>query len=788
MGKRRFNKRFHGLASTHLLLAILFLTLGTACEEKGTQDQTHKELAEESRPLETQAENKAEEKRSAETGQSASKFINYRETGDLPAIRKTGIIRFVHVSEDPDGKFPRNAVVSQSHTQLAERLAKKLGLNARFLTVETPQEAIDSIINGEADIIADNVVATDERREILGLTEPIFTTYRVLITGKNGPNISDIKQLNDLTLTVLSDSLIAEDAQRIAEQDSSANIAVREIPADKLYTEFFGSLDGDSPIVSIVADSTVENWLRYRDDIKIGDRIGDDIAIGWAVRKDAKELKNRVNNFLTDTLVKPPPKRKTDWKSIKESGVLRFATHNGPGYMLWKGVLTGLDYDLASKFAEQNDLELQVVVVPEDRDLVEVIKSGEADFAGAASTITEERRKQGVEFSTPILKTSQRILSNDKSPPIDTVEDLNGRTLTLHAHSAFIETAQNLQQSGIDVELKVAPEGVSIYEIIEDVAKGKLEATLDDSDLVDLQVALHPGLITGAVVSKPLPQGWMVTRGNDSLLREINKFLQGFLENKKNRAMVDSYFKPDERLLKKVKAMIRPGQDLSPFDQLAKKYALKHGLDWRLVVAQMWQESNFDPKAESHVGAQGLLQVMPRTAQEMGFNPPLFDPDNAVEAGTKYLKWVRERFEDELPANERLWFALAAYNAGIGHLRDARILAKQLDLDPDKWFDNVEVAMLKLSEPRYFEKARYGYARGAEPALYVRNIRDLYRAYTGQASGDVTRIWCAACAWTKDARVAAALPGPPVETLPYPPPPTQQPDHFFSPPLRAASP
>jgi membrane-bound lytic murein transglycosylase F len=184
---------------------------------------------------------------------------------------------------------------------------------------------------------------------------------------------------------------------------------------------------------------------------------------------------------------------------------------------------------------------------------------------------------------------------------------------------------------------------------------------------------------------------------------------------------------------------------LSPYDELAKKYALKHNLDWRLVVAQMWQESNFDPEAESHMGAQGLMQVMPRTAQEMGFKPPLFDPEHSVYAGTKYLDWVKNRFENELPADERLWFSLAAYNAGIGHLRDARALARQLGLDPNKWFDNVEVAMLKLSEPRYFEKARHGYARGEEPVLYVRNIRDLYRAYTDVSTGDVARAAHGAC-------------------------------------------
>ena len=120
---------------------------------------------------------------------------------------------------------------------------------------------------------------------------------------------------------------------------------------------------------------------------------------------------------------------------------------------------------------------------------------------------------------------------------------------------------------------------------------------------------------------------------------------------------------------------------------------------------------------------------MPRTAEELGVDPDrLAVPEVGIDAGVRYLAWVRERFPD-LPPGEQLWFALAAYNAGPGHVRDARRLARQLGLDGSLWFGHVEEAMKRLSDPQYANRAAYGYVRGSEVTRYVRDIRDLYRGY-----------------------------------------------------------
>ncbi|WHI53440.1 transglycosylase SLT domain-containing protein [Microbulbifer sp. MLAF003] len=116
----------------------------------------------------------------------------------------------------------------------------------------------------------------------------------------------------------------------------------------------------------------------------------------------------------------------------------------------------------------------------------------------------------------------------------------------------------------------------------------------------------------------------------------------------------------------------------------------------------------------------------------------MFEPERGIKAGVKYMDWVRDRFNPALPTVNKLWFTLASYNAGYGHLLDAQRLAEQLGLDPNVWFDNVEVAMLKLAQPQYFKRARYGYVRGSEPVQYVRNISNLYKAYVEMMSDDVS--------------------------------------------------
>lgn len=172
------------------------------------------------------------------------------------------------------------------------------------------------------------------------------------------------------------------------------------------------------------------------------------------------------------------------------------------------------------------------------------------------------------------------------------------------------------------------------------------------------------------------------------------------------------------------------GHALSEFDDIIKKVTESTDFDWRLIAAQVFQESSFDPRATSWAGAKGLMQLMPRTARWLDVSGSLYDPETSVEGGVKYMEWLKTMYEKEgLPMDESLRFALASYNAGQGHVADGRELAKELGLDPNQWYGNVEQAIALLSEKEYASKARYGYCRCEEAVNYVRRIEARYADY-----------------------------------------------------------
>ncbi|MFC6635331.1 transporter substrate-binding domain-containing protein [Microbulbifer taiwanensis] len=668
------------------------------------------------------------------------KFKNYIETGDLEQIRKHGVIRFVNLSGASEDQLPRDDIVNLRHLELANGLARRLKLKPKWVRADTPRAAIELLLTGKADVLAFNLTDTKNRQRLVSFTIPITQTRQQLITGSLGPDISNLENLRDIEFLVPADSTSADTARRLIEKHPSANLTVREVQRRGIDQDEGADLVNEKDNrVAIIDSNVAESLSNYRDDIRLGAYVSQEENISWALRKGAEQLRLRINNYLTRNLVKPQKVRIADWKEVKESGLIRFLTYNGPSaYFLWKGVLMGFDYDLAKAFADKHNLQLQIIVVPYEETLIDWLKAGRGDFAGAAENITQEIKNQGVVFTNSYRETPEQVVSNKEKPKINNVQDLAGRTLTLRAFSSFIKTAEIIKRSGINVEVETAPPGVSVSEIFNLIADGSLDATIADNDDIRIEASVRPELDAGAIISDPRPEGWMVLPQNWELIKKLNDFLSEYRETTQYKKKVAAYFEPNERFSRRVLARIVPGQPLSPFDSLVKVSSLDYGFDWRMVTAQIWQESNFNPKAVSPVGAQGLMQVMPATAEEMGYPPPLFEPERSIKAGVKYLNWVRNRFDSTLSSENRLWFTLAAYNAGYGHLLDARRLAKKLNLDPDVWFGNVEVAMLKLAEPQYYNKARYGYVRGAEPVQYVRNISNLYKAYVDVASGEVT--------------------------------------------------
>ena len=174
---------------------------------------------------------------------------------------------------------------------------------------------------------------------------------------------------------------------------------------------------------------------------------------------------------------------------------------------------------------------------------------------------------------------------------------------------------------------------------------------------------------------------------------------------------------------------------ISAFDDLFRRYSSTAGWDWRLLAAMSYQESGFDPQAVSSMGAMGLMQLMPSTADAMGVpRDKRFDPEQNISASTRYIRKVSQSFSDIKDAEERIKFTLAAYNGGVGHVQDAQTLTRKAGRDHQVW-QEVAPFILHLSEPRYYRDSDVlnGYMRGSETEAYVRLIMNRWNQYRGSA-------------------------------------------------------
>tara|TARA_B110000046_G_scaffold121613_1_gene128253 strand:- start:31386 stop:31898 length:513 start_codon:yes stop_codon:yes gene_type:complete len=155
---------------------------------------------------------------------------------------------------------------------------------------------------------------------------------------------------------------------------------------------------------------------------------------------------------------------------------------------------------------------------------------------------------------------------------------------------------------------------------------------------------------------------------------------------------------------------------ISPCDEAIKKHANTIHWDWRLLTSLIYQESGFNPISSSWTGAQGLIQLMPKTALEHGLDST-GNPEDNIKAGVNYIKWLDKQFVEKVPdSTERIKFVLASYNLGLGHIFDAMRLADKYDLDSQVWKGNVTEMILKKSNPKYYrdDVVYYGYCRGSE--------------------------------------------------------------------------
>lgn len=443
-----------------------------------------------------------------------------------------------------------------------------------------------------------------------------------------------------------------------------------------------------------------------------------------------------------------------DLDGILKRGFIRVATANNPLYFSADGIQQrGLAIDIAREletFLEKNyakkGQQIKVVLLPIARDqLLPAVTEGRADIAAANLTITEARSKT-VAFTDPTNSgISELVITGPGAPNIASLDDLVQTSLHLRKSSSYYEHITKLNEHRAAAGKAVIPvetvdEYLEDYDLLEMVGVGVLPATIVDSHMAAIWQPVIDGLIIheNLAVNEGGEIGWAVRQQSPQLLTALNVFIKRVRKGSLlGNMMIKRYFR-NPKWIKNIRSEEAIGRYHRTLE-IIKRFAEKYDFDWLMITAQGYQESQLDQSKRSSVGAVGIMQVMPSTAKDPNINiSDITKPENNVHAGVKYLRFLRSTYFDDpaiSPLDQAL-FAFGAYNAGPGNMNKARGHAKKLGLDPNVWFNNVEIAAAKTI--------------GGEPVTYVRNIYKYYVAY-------------ALLARTRSAQASAAASAEPVK-------------------------
>lgn len=429
-----------------------------------------------------------------------------------------------------------------------------------------------------------------------------------------------------------------------------------------------------------------------------------------------------------------------DYSDIRRDGVLRMITYYSSNtYFLNQGVEMGFEYELVKAFAEEHDLALEVVIIGPSENPYNLLNRGVGDVIAANYAITPER-KEIVQFTRPYNMVNQiLVFSNNYSQVPNSLQEVEekGVEISVHRNSSYFHRLTELKEvyPGLVVRPIQVDEGTEA--MLLRVAAGDAEATVADDNMYDAANRYIDGLIAGPVISEMDTISWAIRKNAAELELRMNQFMYKhfrftgdpgtFRRSEFLNVIRERYFEGSEEVMQyldpawNVDVMGR----LSPYDELIRVAADSSGIDWLVLTAMVAQESQFNPAAKSWAGAVGLMQVLPRFS---AFDEEaLLVPEVNIREGVRILGEHLQHYAYMDSTNQ--WaFALATYNAGHGHISDARRLAMDLNKNPNEWED-VADALLRLMQRRYYQNARHGFARGIETVKYVSEIKNRLRTY-----------------------------------------------------------
>ncbi|MGB5353821.1 MAG: membrane-bound lytic murein transglycosylase MltF [Woeseia sp.] len=436
--------------------------------------------------------------------------------------------------------------------------------------------------------------------------------------------------------------------------------------------------------------------------------------------------------LLVGTCSSPPPLI----DQVLHLGELHVVTRNTPTtYFIGPDGPAGPEYDLVKGFAEDLGVELVVHTVDSVSEVLPFMLAGRAHLAAAGLSATNSRREY-LDFGFPYNTVDMHLVYRLGTGRPRQIEDVIGRTVEVVANSSHSDMMASLAEVYPEIEWTENAD-LEVRDLLEKVALGQIDLTIADSTAFNIQRHFYPDLRVALDLELDDPLAWAFRKDADrSLLRAADEYLINTKRSGVLAQINDRYYGHAEKFdYVGTRAFIRHFESRLPrYLDLFQQAALENDIDWRLLAAIGYQESHWRAKAVSPTGVRGIMMLTQATADYLDIEDRM-DPESSILGGARYFARQRERLPDSVQEPDRTWMAMASYNVGFNHVKDARQLVEWQGGDPDTWVD-ISAALPLLANKRWYSRVQYGYARGWEPVLYVNNIRRYYNIMRWLTQGE----------------------------------------------------
>lgn len=422
---------------------------------------------------------------------------------------------------------------------------------------------------------------------------------------------------------------------------------------------------------------------------------------------------------------------------LTDGKIVAITDFTSTNYFIYKGEPMGYQYEMLVALAANLGVKLELIAVNDPEEALKMLRNGEADII--ANDISDIRTMSKTIATTMLYRKSRQVLIQRKNglnyggkinSIVRNLDDLADRKVYVKANSISSRVLKDFAQAN-NALIKVEEDKKNDSEkLIDLVASGSIDYVVCDSSIARIQSTIYSNIDIETPIGHAQDLVWAVNTGSHDLLQKVNEWLATYPKTSMYSNIYSRYFNnPYVAIIKKSEYFCSGNGRLSVFDEQIKSESNFINWDWRLVASLIYQESKFNPTVRSESGAYGLMQFMPVTAEHFGIDHEA-NPSIQLKMGVRYLKMLDKYLQDiRIPDSERLKFVLASYNAGYGHIIDARNLARKYGKDPNVWDNNVAFFIQNKVEFYNDTVVRHGYLRGSETYKYVNEILERYDHY-----------------------------------------------------------